>query len=167
MEDGVKKIVLYMAISADGFIAGPNDEAEWVSKNSWNSYIAFVKSCDVALVGKKTAKLMSENEFLLDTRYYIVTTSETPVNENYSNLAIISKDDLPDVNKVGVIGGGNLNGSLAKIGLFDEIILDIEPLTLGEGIRLFGKYIPKMKLELISSKKLGEGTIQNHYKVIR
>ena len=166
MGNVIKKVVLYMATTVDGFIAGPNDEAEWVSENSWNSYIEFVKSCDVALVGKKTALLMPENEFLLDTKYFIATGSKTRINANFENISIQSAADLPDVDKIGIIGGGNFNGNMATLDLIDEIILDIEPLTLGNGIRLFGDHSPKLNLKLLSSKKFTNGTVQNHYKVV-
>jgi riboflavin biosynthesis pyrimidine reductase len=57
------------------------------------------------------------------------------------------------------------NSSLAKLGVIDEIILDVEPITLGSGKRLFGSHDIQLSLELLRSQKIGNGTIQNHYKV--
>ena len=161
-----RRVILYMAISVDGFIAELNDETGRVSKESWLSYIEFVKKCDVIIVGRKTAALMPHDEFIEGPKYLIASSSNSVDTGDRENITINSINDLPDVATIGIIGGGNLNGSIADLGLIDEINLDIEPIILGSGIRLFGDHTPKLNLKLQSSKKIGSGTIQNHYIVL-
>jgi dihydrofolate reductase len=84
----------------------------------------------------------------------------------YEKVQIFSKMSLPDVAKIGIIGGGELNGRLAAMGLIDEVILDIEPVVLGQGKKLFGSRDCNLRLKLLSSKRVGKGTVQNHYEVI-
>jgi dihydrofolate reductase len=55
----MSKTVLYMAISADGFIAGPDDETPW-SEEEWESFKAFVKTCDAVLIGRRTYEIMRQ-----------------------------------------------------------------------------------------------------------
>jgi dihydrofolate reductase len=74
---------------------------------------------------------------------------------------------MPKAAKVGIIGGGELNGSLALLGVIDEMILDIEPTILGEGTRLFGSYDIPLKLKLLDSKLIGDSTTQRHYEIVR
>ncbi len=162
----MSKVTLYMANSADGFIAGTNDETPW-SDEEWTAFQDFVKSCDVCLLGRRTYEIMKNGgEFVDGTKYIVVTSDQTADTGDYEKLAINSLSDLPQVDKIGIIGGGELNGSLAAMGVIDEVILDIEPITLGQGKQLFGSHNVRLKLELLATKQIGQSTIQNHYKVL-
>jgi len=159
--------VLYMAISRDGFIAGPDDETPW-SDASWEAFQAFVMSCDVILLGRRTYEIMRDQDEFVDGPQYVVVTNDASFDAGeYAITSIRTRSDMPAAPKVGVIGGGELNGQLAKLGVIDEIILDIEPIDLGAGTRLFGKYDVPLKLQPIGSRQLGDGTIQRHYKVVQ
>ena len=51
--------------------------------------------------------------------------------------------------------------------LVDEMIIDIEPFVLGNGIRIFSREDFESKLKLLDVKKLKSGILQLHYKVIK
>jgi dihydrofolate reductase len=74
---------------------------------------------------------------------------------------------MPTAKRIAIIGGGDLNGRLAQLDVIDEIILDIEPVALGSGIRLFGNHDVQFKLELMESRRIGENTIQNRFAIIK
>ena len=159
------KVVLYMAMSADGFIAGAGDETPW-SKAEWTAFAAFVRSCDTVLVGRRTYEIMRQQDEFVDGPEYIVATSGASLDTgNLRRLCITSKADLPRAAKLGVIGGGDLNGRLAQLGAIDEVILDVEPIVLGSGTRLFGTHHVRLNLALQASRRIGPHTIQNHYTV--
>lgn len=154
-----------MAVSVDGFIAGDNDETPW-SDEEWAAYQDFIKTCDVCVIGRRTYEIMRDNDDFMAGQKYLVATSNRALNTgDCQKIVIKSRTDLPNVEKLGIIGGGELNGSLAKLGLIDEIILDIEPVILGGGKRLFGSHEIDLELTLRSSKPLGGATVQNHYMV--
>jgi dihydrofolate reductase len=162
----MSKTVLYMAISSDGFIAGPHDETPW-SDEAWESLQAFVQSCDYVLLGRRTYEIMSQqDEFAAGPTYVVATDDPSFDAGDLPTLSIKSAKDMPDAEVIGVIGGGGLNGRLAKLGLINEMILTIEPIKLGGGIKLFGKYDVPLKLELIGSNVLGTNTVQRHYKIV-
>jgi dihydrofolate reductase len=162
----MSKTILYMEISKDGFIAGKNDETPWTD-DAWQAFQKFVRTCDAVLVGRRTYEIMrQEDDFMDDVRYIVVTEDESLDTLDYPKLSIKSKADMPDVERLGIIGGGELNGRLAELGVIDEMILDIEPVTLGEGIRLFGTHEVPLKLELLASNKIGKATVQRHYKIL-
>jgi dihydrofolate reductase len=147
---------LYMAISADGFIAGPNDETPW-SDESWDAFRKFVKSCDIVLFGRRTYKIMRDhNEFVDGPEYRVATDNEAFDTGTFGKLSIKTKADLPQVERLGVIGGGDLNGCLAELNAFD---------ALGSGTRLFGNHAARLNLELLESQKIGKGTLHNRYLV--
>lgn len=159
------KTTVYMAISADGFIAGPNDETPW-SDESWKAFHEFLQTCDAVLLGRRTYEIMrDQNEFVDGPQYIVVTNDPSLDSGNFQQITIKTKSDLPQVEKLGVIGGGELNGNLAELGVFDEVIFDVEPITLSNGVRLFGNHDIRLELELIESQKIGPGTLHNRYRV--
>lgn len=161
------KTMLYMAVSADGFIAGPNDETPW-SDEEWAAFREFVGGCDIVLLGRRTYEIMRDGGEFVSGPEYVVVTNDTALHTgDFRKLSIKTKNDMPQADTVGVIGGGQLNGSLAKLGVLDEIILDVEPVLLGTGKRLFGDHAVNLQLHQLSSRRLGTATIQNHYKVVR
>ncbi len=163
----MSKVILYMAISVDGFIAGVNNETPW-SDAEWEAYREFVKSCDVCLIGSRTYEVMqASNEFVEGVNYLVVTHNNDIDTGDFKKVSIRSADDMPRGNKIGVVGGGELNGSLAMLGVIDEIILDVESVTLGQGKLLFGSHNPDLKLKLLATKLIGESTLQNHYEVLK
>jgi dihydrofolate reductase len=97
----------------------------------------------------------------------VVTRDPSFASDKARTISIDKKSDLPIVTKLGVIGGGELNGQLAKLGLLDEMVLDIEPIKLNSGTRLFGEYDIPLKLKLLGSKRIGEATVQRHYKILK
>lgn len=162
-----RRVVLYMAMSADGFIAGPNDETPW-SDAEWQAFQEFVRSCDVCVLGRKTYEVMRDgNEFVDDAEYVVASNQLTFDAGGLPVIAIRSANDLPPGNKIGVIGGGELNGVLARLGALDEVILDIEPVILGAGKKLFGNQPVDITLELRQTKRIGPSTTQLHYRVVR
>lgn len=161
------KTVLYMAMSADGFIAGVDDQTPW-SDDEWKAFSEFVKTCDIVLLGRRTYEIMrNDGDFLDGVEYVVVSDNATLNTGSLRKLSIKSPTDMPEVDKVGIIGGGDLNGRLAKLGVIDEMILDIEPIILGAGHSLFGSHKLQLSLGLIESRRIGSATIQNHYKVLR
>ncbi len=78
------KVILYLAITANGYIAGEHDEVEWVSEASWNSYLYIVKKIGCVIIGRRTYDLMKEDEFM-DGVTYIVITHEKELPKNLSS----------------------------------------------------------------------------------
>ncbi len=163
----MSKVILYMAVSVDGFIAGSNNETPW-SDAEWEAYREFVKSCDVCLIGSRTYEIMkASDEFVDGAKYLVVTHGSSIDTGDFEKIAIQSTDDMPQVSRVSLIGRRELNGSLAALGVIDEIILDVEPVTLGQGKLLFGSHSPNLNLKLLASKQIGDSTLQNHYEVLK
>jgi dihydrofolate reductase len=107
------------------------------------------------------------DDFIVGPQYIVVTNDKTFDSGDFPKLAVNSKSDIPtNFERIGVIGGGELNGSLARLGAIDELLLDIEPVKLHDGIKLFGNHDVPLKLEILSAQTIGESTKQRHYKVV-
>jgi len=172
------KVILYMAITVNGMIAKEDDDTSFVSETELESFDAAIKHAGNIIVGRRTYEVMKENnEFnevdaLRGTRVVVVTNGDmlSLLSENHS-ISTEPKQALYVLENEGfrealVAGGGMLNGSFMQENLLDEIYVDVEPIILGKGIKLFGDKEFEAKLELLGVRKLNSNIIQLHYKIL-
>lgn len=165
------KVILYMAMTVNGYIAKENNETPW-SNEEWQSYHKFVKKMKNIIIGKNTYEIMKrDDEFnKIGNPFTVVLTHKM---ENDANNFAFVKSPREAINllrekgfnNILVAGGGKLNSSFMKESLIDEIYLDVEPLLFGKGIKLFSDETFNKKLELLEINKLSKNTIQLHYKI--
>jgi dihydrofolate reductase len=165
------KVILYMAISADGMIANSNDDASWISKEEWDSYSLTVRNAGCVIVGRRTYHILtSQPEFseLADVKV-VVVSSENFNTLSSKHVVVHSPKEalecLKDFPEIIVAGGGILNAAFMSENLVDEIYLDIEPVVIGKGIPLFQGKQFEQQLQLIGTKQLSKNEIQLHYSV--
>jgi len=167
------KTKLYLAISADGYIAKPDDDTPW-SDDAWNNYHEICNSAENLIVGRRTYEMMLEagdfknlklKSFVVVSRQSLNLTEEgrTSANSPKAALSQIASSGAQEA----ILGGGrNLNQSFFEQGLVDEIELDVEPVLLGQGIPILGELAKDVRLELLETRKTGENTVRLHYRVI-
>ena len=164
------KIVLYMAITANGYIAKENNETPW-SDEEWESFSNIVKKIKNLVIGRKTFEIMNQDdEFQKIGNPFTVIVSNK--EDNKSNFVKSPEQAIKLLEEKGfseilVAGGGMLNSSFMQKGLVDEIYLDFEPFLFGKGIKLFADNEFEAKLELLETKLLSKDTIQLHYRILK
>lgn len=168
------KTILYMAVSLDGYIAKENDDTDWVSEAEWESFKKILKASGNAIVGRRNYDIVKNEASFPFRELFIVGVSSQEIKSDQDNVAWVKspKEALKLLDEKGfatalISGGGELNGSFLKEGLIDEIYLDVEPIVLGNGIRLFGNTAVETKFELIETKKITDSEIQLHYKILK
>ncbi len=167
------KKVLYMAITTNGIIAKSNDDTSWISEKEWDSYGSAVKKAGCLIIGRRTYEILTKQpEFaeFKDTKIVVVSRKNfSTLSQNHLVAHSPKKalELLKDYKEVIIAGGGILNASFFAKDLIDEVYLDIEPLILGKGIKIFADCNAEMKLKLLGTKKISSNEIQLHYKVIR
>lgn len=78
------KVILYMAITANGYIAKKNDNTNWISPDEWNSYSAFIRKIGNLIVGRRTYDILTKQpEFKELEKVKIVVVS----HNNFTTLA--------------------------------------------------------------------------------
>ncbi len=162
-----------MAITINGYVAGPNDDTEWVK--DFDLFYKTVADFGVAVMGKRTYdECKKYNVFPYKGALNIVMTHDkdllSKTQENALFIDATPKEITDLVEKKGfkqllVIGGGHVNGSFLKEGLIDEIILDIHPMIMAKGINLFEGDFPYNHLELIDYKQINDQILRVTYKV--
>jgi dihydrofolate reductase len=171
----VRKVIVYLAASLDGYIAGPNGDMSFLDSVQQEGedygYFEFMKTVDTVVMGRKTYDWVMGQvpEFPhADKKTYIISRTERPQQGNlhfYSgNLReLITKLKTEAGLNIFVDGGAEIVQALLKQKLIDEIILSIIPILLGDGVKLFTDGLPTQALTLISSKTYESGLVQLHY----
>ena len=172
-----RKVILYIAMSLDGYIATNDDNIDFLSLVEQNGedygYFDFVNTIDTVIMGRKTyEKVLSfgigfPHE---DKECYILTSAKKPSEGNihfYNQplTDLISHLKSKNGKNIYCDGGAETVHSLLKQKLFDELIISVIPVLLGDGIRLFKGEEPEQKLKLISSKSYEKGLVQVHYQI--
>jgi len=167
------KVILYMAITANGFIAKNNDDTSWISRDEWNSYSLATRNAGGLIVGRRTYDILTKQpEFseLKDVKLVAVSENDFETLSENHFVVHLPKEALEHfigLEEVIVAGGGTLNASFLSEGLVDEIYLDVEPIIFGQGIPVFKGKDFECELEFLGQKKITDGEIQLHYRVIK
>lgn len=171
-------VILYIAISLDGYIAKPNDDLSFLSvveqEGQDYGYADFVKSVDAVIIGRKTYdKVISMGYHFphADKDTYIITRTPKPnigsAKFYTGNLKeLVKKLKSQQIKKIYCDGGAEIVNELLKDNLIDEFIISIIPILVGSGTKLFKDGRPEQKLELVSTKQFDKGLTQLHYKRI-
>jgi len=167
------KVVLYMAMTANGLIAKENDDTSFVTKTEWDSYSAAARDAGNLVIGHRTYNILTKQpEFAEFQNVKVVVVAHKSFETLSSNHIVVDSpkaalEELKGFDKVILAGGGILNAAFMEQNLVDEIYLDIEPVVFGRGILLFNANDFEHKLELLGTKKLSDNEIQLHYRVLK
>ena len=167
------KITLFMAMSLNGIIARDNYKEDFLSDYDWNVFCKEANEIGCFVMGRKTYEIITKSKDYNLNKIKNVVKIIVSRNESHKNKFYFAKSPKESINlakKFGfknilLAGGGNTNSEFMKLNLVNEIILNIDPVILGKGIRLFKEDNFESKLKLIHIKKLKYNIIQLHYKV--
>lgn len=171
-----RKVILYISMSLDGYIATKDHSLEFLSmveqEGEDYGYNDFVKTVDAVIIGRKTYEkviAMGYEYPHTDKDVYIWTRTVRPAIGKFKfytdDLSRLVHDLKRQPGKhIYCDGGAEIANELIKNNLVDEYIISVIPILLGDGIKLFKDGRPEQRLELISSKQYKKGLIQLHYK---
>ena len=167
----MRKIILYIASSLDGYVARENGDIDWLPQSDTSGYDEFYKTIDAVIMGKTTYdQVLTFGEYpYKDKKSYVFTRNNNPTNDEnvefISNLDEFVKDTLSNLDRnVWLVGGGQIISSFLNNGIIDEVILSIIPVVLGKGIPLFQNIQKETKFELIKTTNY-DNFIELHYKI--
>jgi len=170
----MRKVILGLAISLDGFIEGPNGEYDWCLTDQDYGMKAFFERIDAVFVGRKTYEMSLGMEGggggMPKMKEYIFSTTLDTVKKG----AILMKGDIKqEVDKIKkekgkdiwMFGGASLTASLMNLGLIDELWLAVHPILLGSGKPLFSGIKDRIHLQLTNSETYSSGLVSLKYSV--
>lgn len=180
-----RKIIVYIATSADGYIARSDGNVDWLNrprKAGDYGMAAFYKSIDTILWGRTTydgalARLGGKSEAISGgkskIRNYVFShrppQSPAPGVEfvNEPIVAFAKRLRTPPGKDIWMMGGGGLIASFLDKGEIDDFIIHVIPTFIGEGIPLIKPRHRTVPLELQSTKAWPDGVVRLHYAVQR
>lgn len=173
-----RKLIVYIAASLDGYIAGPNDDLSFLSIVAQDGedygYSDFISGVDTVIIGRKTYDWVMTQvpEFPhADKEAYVITRTERAALGNtqfYTGelKTLVKQLKAQEGKNIFVDGGAELIAALLKEGLIDEWYISVIPILLGKGVRLFKEGSSQEKLQLLQSKQFPTGLVQLHYKTL-
>ncbi len=192
----MRKIISFMHISLDGFVAGPNGEMGWikVDEEIFDHVGKRISESDTALYGRVTYQMMenywptagdeptASRHDIEHSKWYNkvhkIVLSKTMKDADLTNTKIISDNLLDSINEIKqsrnggseeilLFGSPTATHSLIQQNLIDGYWLFVNPIILGRGIPLFVDIKEKIKLKLLTTQQFASGVIELNYTVDR
>lgn len=180
-----RKIIVYIATSADGYIARPDGDVEWLNRRPDtvdHGVGAFYRTIDTILWGRKTCDWALDYERKHGNKGGIFDATRA----NYVFSTKPPKDKIPGVEFVSepvqafaqrlratpgkhiwMMGGGELIASFLDAGEIDEFDIHVIPTFIGEGIPLIAPRHRDISLHLRSARKYADGAVRLRYQVLK
>jgi dihydrofolate reductase len=171
----MRKVVFGVAMSLDGFIAGPNGEYDWIVTDPDMDFPALMNRFDTFVMGRKTFEV---------TQRAGNAAPATPGIRNIVCSRTLRAEDCPQATlthdaartvadlrnesgkDIALFGGGELFRSLLAAGLVDEMSVAVVPVLLGGGIPLLPAPADRARLALKNHRVYEKtGTVLLEYKV--
>ena len=169
------KTTLLMATSVNGFIARRDGDEDFLPNDNWKQMLLYIKKHGNLIWGRKTYEAVTSwgEKYLNDLKQYpIIIVSKSKKSFSESNVTVCpSPEEAIEIaknknyKKPLLSGGASLNTSFVKNNLVDEIILNINPTILADGIKLFSESDFEMQLALKEVNELSSGIVELSYNV--
>lgn len=185
----MRKIISFMHISLDGFVAGPNGEMNWIKidQEIFDFVAKRISKTDTALYGRVTYEMMEnywptagnkpdatkhdiEHSQWYKNAHKIVLSKSLQATD-ISATTIVSdeiKEKITEIkqregSEILLFGSPSATHALLRQNLIDGFWLFVNPIILGNGIPLFKNINDKIKLSLVNSHPFSNGVIELNY----
>lgn len=188
----MRKLVLFMHTSLDGFVAGPNGEMDWiiVDEEIFDFAGQRTDASDTALYGRVTYEMMEsywptagdkpdaskhdKQHSMWYNNVRKVIISKTMKGKELRRTTIVSDNISSHINelkqKVGteivIFGSPGASHTLMAEGLIDDFWLFVNPILLGQGIPLFKNIRQREQLKLVTNRLFSSGVMCLQYQKI-
>ena len=188
----MRKVVVSMNVTLDGFMSGSNCELDWHFK-SWTREMADLlyeqlSKADTILLGRITFNAMAAywpvkamdlsfpREDLafanLMNSYTKLVFSKTHGISQWNNSKLLTGEPADEILKLKqkkgkdiiIYGSGKIVNCLAKSRLIDEYLLWVHPVFLGKGKLLFKDLEKEYRMKLFKTKTFSSGVVILYYK---
>jgi dihydrofolate reductase len=174
-----RKVIVYIATSADGYIARSDGSVDWLERPQPKGNYgigAFFKSIDTILWGRKTydkgIEMGMKSSFDPKVKNYLF--SRRHEGRLLAGFELVKEPIKPFMQRlraqpgrnIWMMGGGGIIGSFLDEGEIDEFSIHVIPVLIGEGIPLIQPRHRTIPLKLLSTKKFPDGVVHLNYSVL-
>ena len=173
----MRRVILSVAMSLDGYIAGPHGEYDWISMDPDIDFGALFKQFDTRLMGRKSwdeaRKVQASGAPTMEMPTYVFSRSLRQADAPGGGV-IVSNDLKKTVTELKQLqgkdiwlwGGGELFQSMLDLRLVDGVEIAIVPVLLGAGLRMLPAAKHRAKLKLVKHRVYPKtGTVLLTYEV--
>ncbi|MES2780864.1 MAG: dihydrofolate reductase family protein [Bacteroidota bacterium] len=177
----MKKIILDLAVTLDGFIEGPNGEIDWCIMDDDMDFDGFLAGIDTIFYGRvsydawgsfqpDTHASEAEQQLWKDVhskkKYVFSSQNRLDDNATFINSDIVNK--VAEIKTQGgkdiwLYGGASLIKTFIRSGLIDVYRISVHPIVLGAGKPLFEDLKERIRLQLIKTNVFRSGVVQLIY----
>ena len=190
----VRALISAMQVTLDGFILGPEEEADWV--DSWSDALDLLPPVDTFVLGggmfpqygqfwttvlddpsaaaemlgrELYSREISYAKLAAETPHLVVSSTLTEADTSWPTTRIVGIDEVRMLKErpgkaVYVVGGPTLTTSLLRTGALDELRLLVHPVAVGSGAALFGGITERQELELVAAEPRATGRVVLTYR---
>ena len=152
----MRRIRYSVAVSLDGYIAGPNEEFDWILMDPDIDFTGMTDQFDTYLLGRKTFEITRSHGQAATSGVRTFVFSRTLRQSDYDDVTIVGENWRQVVQSlreeagkdIWLFGGGSLFRSLAEAGFVDTVEVAIIPIVLGGGIPLIAEPSGRIALTL-------------------
>jgi len=187
----MKKVILFVQVSLDGFFEGPKKELDWnrVDAELHAHFNEVLKTMGAFLDGRVTWELMAgywptadadpgaapvEREFARIWREMpkvVYSKTLTSAGWNTTIAREVVRGEVEELKRHArgdlVVGGGELGAAFMARDLIDEYRIYVHPIRIGEGNRLFPPSKERLPLRLVETRSFGSGVVLLRYERLR
>jgi dihydrofolate reductase len=171
-----RKVIVHIATSADGYIARPDGDLEWLTSRpkpeGFYGMSAFMRSIDTKLLGRKTYEVSLRMGATFDSKSRnIVFSRHAPPADVPSGVEFVNGAIGPFVSRlreypgkdIWLMGGGELIASFLDEHMIDEFVISVVPVFIGDGIPFIARRRRHVPLDLRSVERFEDGLVQLRY----
>lgn len=184
----MRKVIMCLAVSFDGFIEGPNGEIDWIvfGEESGAALTEFIGEIDTVLYGRVSYEMwgnppITENSSEFEKTFYgklgkIDRYVFSTTKDEFDGNAKVVKDGIAEFvaelkskpgKHIWLYGGANLITTFMNLDLVDEYRLAIMPVVIGRGKPLFIDVEDRHRLKLMDVKPSKSGVLAVTYEAVR
>lgn len=168
----MRKVILNLAVSLDGYIEGPNGEYDWCFADQDYGMTEFFADIDMIFMGRKSYELIHSTGDINAFPQVKYVFSDTLDPEQHPAIEVVRKADFKETvsrikNEYGgniwLFGGADLISSFLEDNMVDDFLLSIHPILLGSGKPLFKQLNKRIGLIQTNTQTYSSGLVQIGY----
>ena len=171
-----RKIIVYIATSADGYIARRDGDFSWLNRPAVKGNYGmakFYKKVDTVIMGRKTYELGVKMGQAGYPGMHNYVFSRKAGKTDASNIEFVNEDVSAFAKRVRrtrgkhiwLVGGSEVIASFLDHNQIDELIIHVIPLFIGEGIPLIQPRHRNVPLKLLKARRYSDGVVRLHYRI--
>jgi dihydrofolate reductase len=176
----MRQLLLNLTTSLDGFIADSTGGIDWIqpfpedASGIPEDYLDLMRTVDALVMGRATYELsltLPGGMEVFEGKRAVVFTSRTDLAP-YRDVEFVHEDAAPVVERmkhepggtIWLFGGGQLATALASACLIDDYLIVVQPVLLGQGIRLWRDGLHPASLSLAYAREWPGGLVELRYR---